>query len=406
MSGRPRLLLVSYHALPSVTPGSLRVSWMASQLAGRGWDVTVLTATPNPAGVEGARVVSTAARGARPEPVTASSPGYARALWNNHAIPDRFVLWSGALREEVNRLLEGGGADVVLSTSPPHSSQLALARLRSRRKFRWVADFRDPWTAPLRRPRGVLSRMLQRRMERRVLSACDAVIANTEGNRTALRAAFPQIPRAKFHVVPNAYDDAVFNAGDEAPVERADVTYVGELYLGMVDRLVPALRHLQERSGADVPRIAVYGEVDPREWDKFRAAGLDAHVELRGHVPHDESLRVMRRARSLLLLLPDEENWASCVPSKLYPYLASGRPILALVPEGDAAGILRATAAGCALTDDDPEATAAAVGSFVGRVRSGGPWPERNEPVVSGFAASALAERLDGVLRGVLEPAP
>jgi hypothetical protein len=57
-------------------------------------------------------------------------------------------------------------------------------------RFVWVADFRDPWTAPLRQPKRRANLALQRSLERWVLDGCDGVIANTEGNRDRLLAAF------------------------------------------------------------------------------------------------------------------------------------------------------------------------------------------------------------------------
>ncbi|HEU4365920.1 MAG TPA: glycosyltransferase [Candidatus Krumholzibacteria bacterium] len=403
MTAPPRLLVVSYHALPSVTPGSLRVQWMASQLAARGWDVTILTAAREPSPIPGVRVITTSrARQAGEASRAARRSSRLRTLWNDHAIPDRHVTWSRSLAAGARRILDEAALDVVLSTSPPHSSHLALARLRRRRAFHWATDFRDPWTAPARQARNPVSAAVQRRMEREVLAACDVVIANTEGNRDALRRAFPSIPGAKVHVVPNAFDDAMLGSGVAPATDDADLTYVGEVYPGMVDRLVAALGRLSARSPASVPRIAIHGEVDPREWNKIAAAGLAAFVELRGRVPHAESLRAMQRARALLLLLPDAVNWATCVPSKLYPYLASDRPVLAIVPEGDAARIVRAAGAGVAITTGGSDTTADAIAAFMARTRAGAEWRGRKSDVVAGYAASTLAARLDEILRGLV----
>ncbi len=108
----------------------------------------------------------------------------------------------------------------------------------------------------------------------------------------------------------------------------------------------------------------------------------------------------MRAAHALVLLLPADPAWASCVPSKLYPYLASGRPVLVLAPRGDAAAIVEEARAGVALDAFAPDAAAAA--RFFERTRAGddGPSPER-ESVARRFAwpnlraeIAALAERV------------
>jgi hypothetical protein len=332
-------------------------------------------------------------------------PARLRALWNQHALPDRHVNWSSALTRHTARLLDERNVDIVLSTSPPHSSQLALARLRRQRRFRWVTDFRDPWTVPARRPRSRLAMRLQRGMEVAVLKGCDLVVTNTPGNAAALRGEFAFLPPGKIEVVPNAFDDAMLTAGTTPVTDSADLTYVGELYLGMVDRMVDALERLARRTPNAVPRIAVQGEVDPREWAKFERAGLSAYVEARGSVAHDESLRVMCRARALLLLLPDAPNWTSCVPSKLYPYLASGRPVLAIAPDGDAARIIKQTGVGAALTVPDAEATADGMAAFLARAGAAESWTGRQSGEIAHYAASAQAGRMDAILRAMLERA-
>jgi glycosyltransferase involved in cell wall biosynthesis len=63
-------------------------------------------------------------------------------------------------------------------------------------------------------------------------------------------------------------------------------------------------------------------------------------VELRGQVPYSEALAEMRRANILLLL--DSPGRRAGVPAKLYEYLGSGRPVLALAePDGDTAVVLQ-----------------------------------------------------------------
>ncbi len=397
---QPHVVVVSYHALPDVTPGSLRVAWMTSRLAERGWDVTLLTSGPATATADGVRVVSTRTTGASPPP----RPGRLRRLWNEVAIPDRYVGWSFVLARRLAPILDDGRVDVVLSTSPPHSTHLALAWLRRRRAFRWVADFRDPWTAPSRYPRSPVVARLNRRMESQVLMACDGIIANTEGNRGALLGAFPSLARERIHVIPNAFDDAMLAGRGGGVADPADITYIGEVYPGMMDRLVDTLRILRARSPSSVPTLGIYGDIDPREWRKLEEAGLTGYVDVRGRVSHEKSLDAMRSARSLLVLLPARESWATCVPSKLYPYLASGRPVLALVPEGDAAKIVREAGAGVALTGGDASATANDVSAFLESVRSGASWPRR-EDVVRRYASSVLAAGLDAVLSGAMVPA-
>ena len=73
---------------------------------------------------------------------------------------------------------------------------------------------------------------------------------------------------------------------------------------------------------------------------EIASACLD--VQLHGYVTHAESIELMRTAD--LLFLPMQNlpagTRATIVPGKTYEYLASGTPILAAVPDGDARDIL------------------------------------------------------------------
>jgi hypothetical protein len=396
----PRLLLVSYHYLPRNTPGSLRAASIARHLAASGWEVTVLTAAGNPPDHDGIRVVSTARRTARDAARAGPLSRRIRGLWKGVAFPDVHVGWSLTIARELTRLLDRESFDAVLSTSPPHSSQAAVGAVRRARRFRWVADYRDPWTAPSRHPRNPVSFAAHRALERRVLLAADLVIANTPGNREALLRAFPSLPPERVEVVTNGFDDSMLDPPAQTSSESADLTYVGEVYPRMLDLYLDAVAGLTRERPDLAPTLAVYGDVDPREWRKVQERGLVGRVERRGFVPHEESLRAMRRARALLLLLPHAESWRTCVPSKTYPYLASGRRVLALVPEGDAAALVRSTGSGEAVVTNDAAAAADAIARFVAGARAA-PDGAAVTPAARAFAYSAVTARLETLLRRV-----
>ncbi|MCI0453284.1 MAG: hypothetical protein L0Z51_13060, partial [Candidatus Latescibacteria bacterium] len=290
---------------------------------------------------------------------------------------------------------------VVLSSTPPHSTQIGVRLARARVRFGWVADFRDPWTAPLRIPKGRINLAAQRALERWILFACDRVVANTIGNRGALLAAFPHLDPARVRVVPNAFDTETMPAAAAAddPGLACDIAYFGEIYPGMLDVYFDALRVLVARDRESAPRLHVFGLVDPADACRVAQSGLGSHILFKGVVSYPRSLALMRSARSLLLLLPDGESMATCIPSKLYPYLFSGRPVLAIVPPGDAARVVSETGAGEVVSPGDPAATAARIRAFVERVR-------RGELSGSGNARARYAmERVADEVHAILEEA-
>jgi glycosyltransferase involved in cell wall biosynthesis len=253
--------------------------------------------------------------------------------------PDKQVGWTWHLFFALRRALSKRPGAVVLSSSPPHSCHMPIAFLHRLRRFRWVVDFRDPWTAPVRQPRGATSRRLQRLLERDTLRCADSIIVNTPGNRVSLLDAFPFAGATGVHVVTNGYDPGLAPAGDaEEPVSAsADIVYVGEVYPGMLDLYLAAAGIIRP-GGGRVPELHVYGIFDEREKAAVRSAGLEDAVVSMGVVSWQRSLEIMSDAPSLLLLLQHHERWRSCVPSKLYPYLYSGTPVVAVTSD-DAAEV-------------------------------------------------------------------
>jgi hypothetical protein len=201
-------------------------------------------------------------------------------------------------------------------------------------------------------------------------------------------------------VVTNGFD-ADQNVEHEVLPDDAlscDLMYVGEIYAEMLDLLINALCIIKDRDPVLVPRIHVYGNVDAREFQKIEENGLENHVVHKGFVSWGQSLRLMKEAKALLLLLPHEEQWTSCVPSKLYPYMQAGKPILAITPPGDAATILETTGTGRTITTGEVGSTADAIRKFVEDLRGSRLVLERKPDIIDEYSMDRLAGRIDSFM--------
>jgi glycosyltransferase involved in cell wall biosynthesis len=412
---RPSVLLVSYHYLPAETPGSRRLDTLARLLSARGWEVIVLTATGSRRGVSDAPGIEVIRTTRSPlgddghgHPAIAS-PTVARIplLRNFTRFPDKYSWWNFTLAPRLVSLVRARPIDVVMSSSPPHSLHLGVRAARAVQRFRWVAEFRDPWMFPSRRALPGLSAAVQRRLERSVLHYADRVIANTPGNRDELLASNPRLDPSRVRVSTNGYDASLYAPASfpGAPGERADLTYVGEIYDGMLERYCAAIAAIHSRDPARVPRLAVYGTIDAAEKQRIASLELGAYIDDRGFVSHEASIKAMKNARALLVLLPAGDRWRTCVPSKLYWYLAARRPIVAIVPEGDASGLVRELDAGDALVDGDVEQLSRRLENIVQRARSV-PVPSLEGAGVARYSMEQVASDVEAILREVTDGNP
>src|SRR4029079_1200446 len=77
------------------------------------------------------------------------------------------------------------------------------------------------------------------------------------------------------------------------------------------------------------------GPFDTGYEDRAVALGLTGIVEFTGPLTHGVSRALQREADVLLLWKPP--GMPTMVPGKLYEYLDAGRPLIALLPEGEEA---------------------------------------------------------------------
>ena len=129
-------------------------------------------------------------------------------------------------------LAQGETFDAVLTSSPPHSTQLIGLELKKRYGLRWIADMRDPWTdiyyykdlnhTPL-------ARWLDARYERQVLEQADAVLVTSPETKRLFLAKSPSLSAGKFHVLPNGYDESDFREPSAPPTDCLLITHTGTI---------------------------------------------------------------------------------------------------------------------------------------------------------------------------------
>jgi len=298
-----------------------------------------------------------------------------RFVRGNLFIPDPRRGWNRHALAAVERLLAAGETfDAVLTSSPPHSTQLIGLELQRRHGLRWLADLRDPWTdiyyyhdlhhTPL-------AAWLDARYERQVLTRADAVLVTSPETKRLFRAKLPALPAAKFHVLPNGYDESDFRTPSQPPTDCLRITHTGtitELY--RIGRLLEAVAACAARH-PDVPlRLRFVGQVSAELRGQIAQAGLLPVTEFLAFVPHAQSVKFLLSASALLMAIPDVPRNDGILPGKVFEYLAANKPILCVGPAGsDADQLLRECGAGQALPYQDAALMRETLDALVARWR-------------------------------------
>jgi hypothetical protein len=332
--------------------------------------------------------------------------------------------WISGAGELVRR--HAAGADVVLASMSPFQSA-AAAQAAAAAGRPWVADLRDPWALDEMTvyPTGLHRREAMQRMGRDLASA-GAIVVNTREAARALCAAFPQLTGRPVRAIPNGFDPADFSGPEPARTgERFRIVHAGYLHTALgraerggprrllggsiagVDILARSHVHLMaalERIAADHPAVAATIEL--------HLAGVLSHADREaigdsvavcehGYLEHSQSVELMRSA-DLLFLPMHDVAWgrrATIVPGKTYEYLASGRPILAAVPDGDARDLLARAPQASLCRPTDAAAMEEIIRCEAAAWRCSGPAPTTVLPaLLAGFERRHLAGELAATL--------
>jgi glycosyltransferase involved in cell wall biosynthesis len=372
-----RVLIVSFYFPPAGGGGVQRVLKLCRDLADYGIEVDVLApddprfaardpelVSAIPAGTTVHRAPYRGSSGETPTARLARTRGvaprlalHARLAGRRLLLPDPEVAWLPDAARVGVRVIRERQIECVLTTSPPSSAHVIGAVLRRRTGVRFVADLRDSWLAnPHRRyeRRSVRAKgAVEERIARLALGKADAITAVTPF--IAREGAALARPGTPIHVVPNGCDFDDFDGLQYTPGERFVVLHAGSFFGQRSPR-----PFLEAVAALDDPRIVArfLGDLRPADRDWALDLGLGDRLQIDGFRPHRETLAAMKAADVLLLLVPRAGGRGlSVLSGKVYEYLASERPVLALVPpEGAAADLLRATGAAWIADPDDPAA--------------------------------------------------
>jgi sugar transferase (PEP-CTERM/EpsH1 system associated) len=337
----------------------------------------------------------------------APRPSLVSRLLRAFLIPDGKVGWVPFAFLRCLWLCVSTPPDIIFTSSPPGSVQLVGLLLKKTTGRKWVADFRDPFN------RDVHARGLRRKildfLERCILENADTIIANTPGMKEKMRLRFSGIAVYKIQVITNGFDSehvlstAALSTTITKNSEKCTITFIGTLYPGMVDALFGALGELQQEDPGLAGRLAlrIVGTYSDREPVLARQNGIEHLVEFAGFVPFSETFSYMSRSDLLLVLLENDVNCSDWIPSKIFTYLVMSRPILALVPPGDAADLVRRTRTGLVIHPGDT----ACIKDTLRRLAKGDPLgggvsPDRKE--IERYERRVLTSRLTDVFQGVL----
>jgi glycosyltransferase involved in cell wall biosynthesis len=411
------LLLVAYFYPPCRDTGAHRPAAMAKWLRRLGHRVTVLTTSAY--GTGDAPTEDGVIRSADLQRLRARLHGRDRVdalfdadTYSGHPhILSRIVVpeplaaaWAPFALRDALQANSRKRFDAVITSSPPESVHM-IGRALRRRGVPWIADLRDGWTfEPIRPPfPTAIQRRLDERLERRWLSAADAVVCVSRPAADDLRARLGLDPE----LIPNGWDpDLGVEATDPSLAgrlldpERISLVYTGRF--GSYGRdpagLIRAFAALAREHPEDAERLelVIAGPLTDAEAKLMSSDVAPAQVAVAGTLDRPRALALQRAADALLLVASSRRT--QLLNFKLFEYLAAGPPILALAA-GTEAGRVVADTGGEVVPADDPAAIVTALRQLVAGEL------ERSDPAArERYSYPRVAERMAEVAERVAAP--
>ena len=270
-------------------------------------------------------------------------------LWvrGNLFIPDARVFWVKPSVAYLENYIRDNEIDTIITSGPPHSLHLIGLELKQKMNLKWLADFRDPWTTigyhkSLRLSQYAAKKHKQ--LESQVLNSADTIIVTSKTTKTEFQA----LTSRPIEVITNGFD--VEKVDKQTLDTKFSLAHIGSF---LSERNPKILWECLVELCNEIPEfkshleIKLIGAISHEVLETIEQFGLNSYLNNLGYVSHAEAVAHQRKSQVLLLIEINSEETKSILPGKLFEYMVSDRPILAIGPkDSDFAEIITNTNTG------------------------------------------------------------
>jgi colanic acid biosynthesis glycosyl transferase WcaI len=359
-----KIFLHTMYYLPDFGSAPVLMDELARYLAGAGHEVEVVTTLPRKR-TEAFRGLAYSRRASGRLAVT--------RFWTNAAPHPlgRLLAWNIYTAGAVLNMLSLRKGDILFLRTPPLQLGVPALCAKAVRGTRVLVNVQDIHpdlaieSGILTNPAGI---RFARALEKGVYGLADKIAVISDGFARNLRA--KGVPERKLEVLPNWVDTDFMRPlpKDNAVSRRLGlqdkfvVMYSGTISISSNLALERVLEAAKRLAGEREMLFVIVGEGLKRDAVREKAASLGLRdTAFLPFQPYPDLPGLL--AGSDVLLVPlDKDKSRLSVPSKLYTFMAAGRPILGLAtPDSEVAAVLREADCGPAVPPDDAAAIAAAI---------------------------------------------
>ncbi len=239
------------------------------------------------------------------------------------------------------KLCEEKKIDKIYATLSPYSSAILAYYLNKFTSIPYILDYRDLWQGkPDISYLTSWHKKISENWERKVLSNASKVIINTKLALKKIMSIYPKIEKDKFTVIYNGFDEDDFKIKIASKKSQKIVfTYTGGFYGERTpEYFIKAVENIQDKISEKVEFrfVGNYHSLILKQLQSFPHL-----IKVIPQVTHKKSIEYLMESDYLLLFIAKEKS-EIVIPAKLFEYIATKKPILAMVPKnGEAAMIIK-----------------------------------------------------------------
>jgi len=225
-----------------------------------------------------------------------------------------------------------------LFSCPPFHPAVFGIFLKKWFHLRLVIDYRDSWSLnPYYERVDWFHRLIlrgDRVLEEKLLRSIDLLVVTHPEMKTKYLRRYRYL-NDKIEVIYNGFDPERINPEGGSLFSKFTLLYLGDLYANLKTRdpdlFLTALQQLvsQKKIPSDQFQVLFVGKKYPEVEKTVQVKGLVPYVSCVDLVPYKIAMNYLNKSHLLLLLETGE-----VMTTKVYEYLATGKPMLCLIKEG------------------------------------------------------------------------
>lgn len=223
--------------------------------------------------------------------------------------------------------------DLILSSSPPHSLQLIAQKISKKTNTPWMADFRDPWSSAFwlseKQKNGFIGKQ-NKKLEQKVFKQLNHFSTVSQGVMESFTQQH-QLSAEQGSLIYNGFDETDFKKTDTSSNSIFTIRYIGTLAASQNPLILfEALKSMKQQG--ILFKMEFWGKFDSIIKSSCESYDLEDRVTFHPYVSHNRAVELMASSDMLLLVIPFE-NAKGILTGKVFEYIATNKPILALGPD-------------------------------------------------------------------------